>query len=181
MATEKQTKAAQKLVGTGGNVTAAMREAGYKENTINTPSKLTESKAWPELMEKYYPDEKITKIQNKLLGAKFLREDTFPLELTENEVRKIIRSAGGKLSLIKNFPKRKQTEDQSSCTGYWKVYFTIPNEKIIDSVMDKILKSKGRYVQKIQVEDKRKYGSISDEDLLKVASGEKEIEEVVND
>jgi len=181
MATEKQTKAAQKLVGTGGNVTAAMREAGYKENTINTPSKLTGSKAWPELMEKYYPDEKITKIQNKLLRAALLRDDMFNLIFTEKEIKKIISSAGGKVSLIKKFPKRKETKDQSSCTGYWKAYFTIPDHRIIDSVLDKILKSKGRYVQNIKIEDKRKYGSISDEDLLAVASGEKEIEEVVND
>ena len=181
MATEKQKAVVRKILETPGSVSAAMREVGYKSSTAHNPSDLTKSKGWVELMEKYYPDEKITKIQNKLLAAKFLREDTFPLELKEDEVKKIIRSSGGKVSLIKKFPKRKQTKDQSSCTGYWKVYFTIPNERIIDSVLDKILKSKGRYIQNIKVEDKRRYGSISDDDLLKVASGEKDIEEINND
>ena len=181
MATEKQIAVAKNLVENGGSVSATMRKVGYSPNTAKTPSKLTESKAWPELMEKYYPDEKITKIQNKLLGSKLSREDTFPLELKEDEVKKIIRSSGGKLSLIKKFPKRKETKDQSSCTGYWKVYFTIPNERIIDSVLDKILKSKGRYIQNIKVDDKRKYGGLSNEDLLAVANGEKDIEEISND
>lgn len=49
MATEKQKKAAHELVGNGGNVTKAMRDVGYSENTLNTPQKLTESKGFKEV------------------------------------------------------------------------------------------------------------------------------------
>lgn len=52
MSTEKQRKAVERLVGNGGNVTEAMREAGYSENTLHTPSKLTESKGFEELCDK---------------------------------------------------------------------------------------------------------------------------------
>ena len=53
MATIKQKKAIENLVGNGGNVTKAMRDAGYKEGTINTPQRLTESKGYLELLDEY--------------------------------------------------------------------------------------------------------------------------------
>ena len=49
MATRKQRDAVNFLVGTGGNVTKAMRDAKYAPATYNTPQKLTESKAFPQL------------------------------------------------------------------------------------------------------------------------------------
>lgn len=48
MPTIKQKIAVAKLVGNGGNVTQAMRDAGYTEATANTPQKLTESEGFKE-------------------------------------------------------------------------------------------------------------------------------------
>jgi len=44
--TPLQRRTADALVGTGGNVTRAMRVAGYAEGTVNTPQKVTESKGF---------------------------------------------------------------------------------------------------------------------------------------
>jgi hypothetical protein len=181
MATEKQKAVVREITENHRSVSSAMKKVGYKSSTATKPSNLTKSKGWAELMEQYYPDDKITKIQNKLLKASLLRHDTFELTYSEREIRKIITSAGGKVSVIKRFDPIEKTKSEKKQKGYWFVYFIVPDQRIVDSTLDKILKTKGRYVTKIQVEDKRKYGSISDEDLLKVASGEKEIEEVVND
>ena len=52
MSTTKQKLALQKTVVYGGNVTRAMREAGYAEATANNPSNLTKSKGFLELCEK---------------------------------------------------------------------------------------------------------------------------------
>jgi hypothetical protein len=51
--TTLQQKALDNLVANGGTVTKAMRDAGYSENTVQTPSKLTESKGFKELCEQY--------------------------------------------------------------------------------------------------------------------------------
>jgi hypothetical protein len=67
--TLKQIKAAKILVGNGGNVTAAMIEAGYSPNTANTPGKLTKSKAWTELVEEILPDDKLLKTHLEALDA----------------------------------------------------------------------------------------------------------------
>jgi hypothetical protein len=57
MATIKQKKAARLLVENGGNVSKAMRDAGYTEATAKTPQKLTESVGFQELLEIYLPDD----------------------------------------------------------------------------------------------------------------------------
>lgn len=57
MATEKQKRALDIMVENGGNVSKAMREAGYSPATAKTPKKLTESEGFKELAEAYLPDD----------------------------------------------------------------------------------------------------------------------------
>ncbi len=51
MSTIKQNLALEKMVENGGNVSQAMRDVGYSENTAKTPQKLTESIGFMELCE----------------------------------------------------------------------------------------------------------------------------------
>ena len=67
--TIKQTTAIANIVENGGNVTKGMRDAGYKEGSINNPKSLTESKAWQEVFEKHLPDEKLFTKHNEALDA----------------------------------------------------------------------------------------------------------------
>jgi hypothetical protein len=57
MTSIKQRKAIQNAVENGGNISRAMIDAGYSPATAKNPSKLTQSKAWQELMEAYLPDD----------------------------------------------------------------------------------------------------------------------------
>jgi ATP:corrinoid adenosyltransferase len=68
MATEKQKKAIDNLVESGGSVSGAMRDAGYSDKTAKTPKKLTESKAFKELYDKYIPDELLLEKHKALLN-----------------------------------------------------------------------------------------------------------------
>jgi hypothetical protein len=51
MTTIKQELALEKMVENGGNISQAMRDAGYSSNTAKTPQKLTESVGFIELCE----------------------------------------------------------------------------------------------------------------------------------
>ncbi len=51
MSTIKQELALNKMVENGGNLSQAMRDVGYSENTAKTPQKLTESLGFIELCE----------------------------------------------------------------------------------------------------------------------------------
>lgn len=69
MATERQKNAASKVLENGGNVSKAMRDAGYSDKTAKTPKNLTESDGWNELMDKNFPDELLQKVLNEGLLA----------------------------------------------------------------------------------------------------------------
>lgn len=63
-------RTAQILAGNGGkSVGAAMREAGYSKSSADTPSKLTNTLSWPELMDKYLPRKSIAAAHKKLVSA----------------------------------------------------------------------------------------------------------------
>jgi hypothetical protein len=51
MSTYKQQQALNRIVENGGNVSQAMRDVGYSDNTAKTPQKLTESLGFIELCE----------------------------------------------------------------------------------------------------------------------------------
>lgn len=66
MATLKQKKAF-KLVESGRKMGEIMVKAGYSKNTAIAPTKLTKSKGWNELMEKYLPDKLLAEKHRELL------------------------------------------------------------------------------------------------------------------
>jgi len=63
----KQQRAIDNVVENGGNISKGMRDAGYSIETAKNPSKLTNSRAWLEIMDEYLPDETLAEIHNKLL------------------------------------------------------------------------------------------------------------------
>ncbi len=71
MATKRQEMAVQEMVVNGGSVRAAMRKAGYSENTLHTPSKLTNSAGFYELCDQYgLTDDKIIKALSEDITSK---------------------------------------------------------------------------------------------------------------
>ncbi len=79
MATQRQKKALDKVVENGGIISKAMRDAGYSEETAKTPSKLTDSKGWKELLEEALPDSLLTQKHKELLNSTHLDHMVFPI------------------------------------------------------------------------------------------------------
>lgn len=70
MATARQIKATQNLVENGGNVSKAMRDAGYSKKTAKTPKKLTESSGFQQILEEAgITDFELAKVLHDGLGA----------------------------------------------------------------------------------------------------------------
>jgi hypothetical protein len=70
MATEKQKRAIANVVENRGNVSKAMRDAGYTPATAKNPKNLTQSDAWTELMEQVLPDQLLADKHAALLNKK---------------------------------------------------------------------------------------------------------------
>ena len=65
--TTKQKLAASKLMENDGNVSKSMVAAGYSKASAKNPQRLTESKGWQKLMEKYLPDKGLLQVHKGLL------------------------------------------------------------------------------------------------------------------
>lgn len=88
MATLKQKKAAELLAENGGNISKAMKDAGYSNQTAKTPQKLTESKGFAELRDEYLPKELILQAHKEALTANRIHgtNDNF-IEIPDHGVR----------------------------------------------------------------------------------------------
>jgi len=83
--TQKQQMAAKKMVENGGNISKAMRDAGYSNSTAKNPKKLTDSKSWQRLANQYLDDEVLLSclledIRNNTGNRKALLELAFKLK-----------------------------------------------------------------------------------------------------
>jgi len=79
MPTVKQRLAIKYLVGNGGNVTQAMRDAGYSKGTIENPQKMLASIGFQELLDEFLPDYKLLNVHKETLEAnKVISAQVFP-------------------------------------------------------------------------------------------------------
>lgn len=72
-ATLKQRITFKKMVENGGSISKAMIAGKYSKATARTPSKLTSTKGWKELLEKYLPEKKLLKVADEGLRATSVR------------------------------------------------------------------------------------------------------------
>lgn len=70
----KQQMVAENLLDNAGNVSKTMLKVGYSPKSAKDPQRLTKSKSWPELLEKYFPDDKLLDKHNEILDS----EDSLP-------------------------------------------------------------------------------------------------------
>jgi hypothetical protein len=70
-------KAVLKTIENGGNVSKAMREAGYSEATAHNPQKITDGPAWKGFMQEVIPQEFAIKNHRDLFGEVPTRIESF--------------------------------------------------------------------------------------------------------
>lgn len=68
MPTQKQEEAFEKVVN-GSNISKAMRDVGYSEETSKRTNKLTNTKGWKKLMETHLPDSELARVHKEGLNA----------------------------------------------------------------------------------------------------------------
>jgi len=159
MATTRQKKAIAKVVENGGIVSKAMVESGYSPLTAKTPSKLTDSKAWSELMDKHLNDNDLAKKHNELLGSTRLDHMVFPPlrskdeETTEDEEEVFHEGAMDNESLsdqdIIDLLETVNCKVKKIVHGEMQrhVYFWSADSKARKEALDMAYKLKGRYVK----------------------------------
>lgn len=133
MATVKQKEAIKNVVENGGIISKAMLDAGYSPNTAKTPQKLTESKAWEELMKKFISDEDLAKAHKQLLDATRIEHMVFPLKITDEEIKELLEEVNCKVRKI-------QHGDTANHCWFW-----AKDNNALKNGLDLAYKLKGKY------------------------------------
>lgn len=90
--TIKQAKAIKHLVETGSTVAEAMRQAGYSENTLRDPGKLTRTKAFIDVLNKAgLDDDTLAKAHAELIMASRMERLVFPHQIKKQQVTRTIK------------------------------------------------------------------------------------------
>lgn len=101
--TQKQIQAIKNLMNTNGNVSKAMRLAGYAKATINQPQVLTRSKAFKELFKSRLTNDKLLKVHEEGLSATKLHgTDNDFVEIPDHDARYKFLALGYKVMGIDN-------------------------------------------------------------------------------
>ncbi len=129
----KRIKAVSNVLKNGGNLSKAMRDAGYSKIYADNPQKMKRTLSFQQLLDKHLPDSKVVKIHGGLLNASHLDNIQFSLVFTDEEIKEMIKAAGCKLLKI------KRTER----SGY--AWFMISDNRARDAALDKIYKLRGHY------------------------------------
>jgi hypothetical protein len=77
--TTMQRQTFEHLVANGGNMSDAMRKAGYSEAMARNPQKLKSSPAWKQMEDRYFPEEMLAEVHNA--GLKATKTITKPVEV----------------------------------------------------------------------------------------------------
>lgn len=164
MATTRQFIAAKKLAEIvrkskgQKNITIGkiLREAGYKESVSESPTKVTQSKGFIELLSEYMPDDMVAKAHKDLLNAAKLDSYKMDAKLTDKDIIDIVESVGGC-----KVRKILRSKSDLFCT----VYFWSPDGNSRKAAIDMFNKIKGNYApekqeHKISGVEIIKYGDI---------------------
>lgn len=113
--TVKQCKAINKTVENGGNISKAMREAGYSPKTAKNPKKLTESKSWKELIDEHIPQELLlSSLHDDIVSKPGNRKTELELgfRITSKLNPKLIESESQVFFITRGLPVKKDGSDE---------------------------------------------------------------------
>ena len=120
----------------GGNLGAALREAGFARQTSLSPKKVTQTTGWQKLMAKYLPDKLLATKHHELLNSTTIEHMIFPLKVSDEEIKELLKSVNCTVRKIQH------GESGNHC-WYWSA-----DNKARKDALDMAYKLKGRYSDK---------------------------------
>ncbi len=182
MPTPKQIKAAKKI---SENLASSkpkstgevLREAGYSQSVSETPSLVTETKGFQELLEEYMPDEMLMEVHQGLLKTTKIEHMVFPTgykltadkpegdegkTLSDEEIIDMLADIGCECRKIVHGETARH------------VYYWSPDANARKSAVELAYKIKGRITNTVKHEGEIRtnpFGALSTEELRKLTEG----------
>ncbi len=136
----------------GGNLSRAMKDAGYAPAVAKNPHKLRETKGWQLLMQEHLPDKTLAEHHKKLLNSKRIEHMVFPCATKDKEIKELLESVGCTVRKIQHGEMAIH------------VWFWAADNRALKDGLDMAYKLKSKYAaQKLTWEDPIE--SIPDDDI----------------
>lgn len=134
--TTRQERLKQLLVEKGRKkpIGTLMREAGYSKAYSLHPIRLKRSASWKEIMDAYFPDDKLAEIHRIQLNSTRRGQIKFPVKMTNKQIIAEVQSQPGMKVL-----RIQRERVWAYCT------FLAPDTVTRDAALDKAYKLKGSY------------------------------------
>ncbi|MES2436607.1 MAG: hypothetical protein V4519_01220 [Patescibacteria group bacterium] len=136
MATLRQKLAFNKTIENQGNVSKAMKEAGYSRSHAHNPQSLVKSKGFQQMLQNYIPEQRILEKVSELFERGEIVSRTFPSILGLDTVKKMFEKAGLTILNLREVGDQKNEIE---------VYFIQPDATSQDKALEKSIKLHGLY------------------------------------
>ncbi len=138
----KAKRAVDLLLTKGGNKGDIMRKVGYSETVARTPSKVLETEAVIDYIDKRLNKGIISEWHGKLLKTGSFKKEYFDVDVPDDEIKQIIESAGGAVQSIKIVTLKSDENEQRK-----RVYWTRINHDAVARGVDMAWKLHGAYAE----------------------------------
>jgi hypothetical protein len=151
-ATFKQRKTLEIALENNGNLSAAMREAGYSPATAKNPHLLKESDGWQSLMKGLgIDDAALIRKNNQLMETAKLDEYEFDGDMDDNEIKDVFAEIPGVKVVHIKYQKEKylvkvgKKNIEKTRIAKKIAYLKVPDVTSQEKALDKFMKIRGAY------------------------------------
>jgi len=119
--------------GKKGTIKEAMMDAGYTQSYAEG-GELFKTKGWDQLMDEYFPENKVAEAEQKQMNAKRIFDYDFPAKLSDEQIKEDVESHTGC-----NLVRIVRTEHRAQA------FFYTPDNIAIGKSLDRIYKLRKKY------------------------------------
>lgn len=141
------------------SIKQAMKDAGYSDSYAESSTHMVRTKGFKALLDKYIPEELVTKTHLELMKSKTIAKFDFPIRFTDEQILEVMNEFGFQLvQIITNNTGIPEFRSR-------KAYYIAPNDKARKEAIDMAYKLRGSYEPE---KHSHKFDGLSKEELVEI-------------
>lgn len=137
----------------GGSLKKALKKNGYSKSVQETPSKVTKTKTFKQLLDQYLPESKLLDLHDKQLNSWRLQSMLFQKQVSDEDIFELLEGVNCVVKKLVEIPTGK------IC------FYICPDNMSRNKALELGLKLHKRLTDKIEVRDTTPYTQLTDAEL----------------
>lgn len=149
----KHEKVLKYMADNGCSMKEALRANGYSETVQNSPSKVTKTESWKQMLDRVLPESKLLEVHGKQLQSWKLQSMLFQKQVEDEDIYDLMEGVQCVVKKIVEIPTGKLA------------FYIQPDNQSRNKALELGLKLHKRLTDKVEVVDKTPYAQLSDAEL----------------